>query len=49
VIAAVNVTVHAAETSVDTLLDDHLPKLLRTAADISHDWSLTATVPSITA
>jgi IclR family pca regulon transcriptional regulator len=47
VIAAVNVTVHAAETSVDTLLEDHLPKLLRTAADISHDWSLTAAVPAV--
>jgi IclR family pca regulon transcriptional regulator len=49
VIAAVNVTVHAAETSVDTLLDDHLPKLLRTAADIGHDWALTAAIPSVTA
>ena len=48
VIAAINVTVHAAETSVETLLEEHLPKLLRTAADISHDWSLTATVPAIT-
>ena len=27
--AAMNVTVHAAATSVDTLLDDHLPHLLR--------------------
>ena len=27
--AAMNVTVHAAETSGDTLLDDHLPHLLR--------------------
>jgi IclR family pca regulon transcriptional regulator len=49
VIAAVNVTVHAAETSVETLLDDHLPKLLRTAADIGHDWALTASIPSVTA
>ncbi|WP_306215039.1 IclR family transcriptional regulator domain-containing protein [Actinoplanes sp. RD1] len=48
VIAAVNVTVHAAEVSVDTLLDDHLPRLLRTAADISHDWSRTAAIPSVT-
>ncbi|GIF00207.1 IclR family transcriptional regulator domain-containing protein [Paractinoplanes rishiriensis] len=48
VVAAINVTVHAAETSVDTLLEDHLPKLLRTAADISHDWALTATVPAVT-
>ncbi|GIE76678.1 IclR family transcriptional regulator [Actinoplanes philippinensis] len=49
VIAALNVTVHAAETSVETLLDDHLPRLLRTAADIGHDWALTATIPSVTA
>jgi IclR family pca regulon transcriptional regulator len=48
VVAAINVTVHAAETTVDTLLEEHLPRLLRTAADISHDWSLTATVPAVT-
>jgi IclR family transcriptional regulator, pca regulon regulatory protein len=48
VVAAINVTVHAAETSVETLLEDHLPKLLRAAADISHDWSLTAAVPAVT-
>jgi IclR family pca regulon transcriptional regulator len=49
VVAAINVTVHAAETSVDTLLEDHLPRLLRAAADISHDWSLTASVPAAVA
>ncbi|MET0422663.1 MAG: IclR family transcriptional regulator C-terminal domain-containing protein [Actinoplanes sp.] len=48
VVAAINVTVHAAETSVETLLEEHLPKLLRAAADISHDWSLTASVPAVT-
>ena len=48
VVAAINVTVHAAETSVETLVEEHLPRLLRTAADISHDWSLTAAVPAIT-
>ncbi len=48
VVAAINVTVHAAETTVDTLLEEHLPRLLRTAADISHDWSLTAAVPAVT-
>ena len=47
--AAMNVTVHAAETTVDTLLEDHLPKLLRTAADIGHDWALAASVPAATA
>jgi IclR family transcriptional regulator, pca regulon regulatory protein len=38
--AAMNVTVHAAETSVDTLVNDHLPRLLRTAGEISADWAL---------
>ena len=38
--AAMNVTVHAAETSVETLLDDHLPHLLRTAGEVSADWAL---------
>jgi IclR family pca regulon transcriptional regulator len=38
--AAMNVTVHAAETSTEVLLDDHLPKLLRTAGDVSADWAL---------
>ena len=48
VVAAINVTVHAAETSVDTLLEEHLPRLLRAAADISHDWARTAAVPAVT-
>jgi IclR family pca regulon transcriptional regulator len=38
--AAMNVTVHAAETSTDTLLHDHLPLLLRTAGQVSADWAL---------
>jgi IclR family pca regulon transcriptional regulator len=38
--AAMNVTVHAAETSIDTLLGEHLPQLLRTAGDISAEWAL---------
>ena len=38
--AAMNVTVHAAETSVEQLLSDHLPHLLRTAGDVSADWAL---------
>ncbi|HEY0535185.1 MAG TPA: IclR family transcriptional regulator C-terminal domain-containing protein [Actinoplanes sp.] len=49
VVAAINVTVHAAETSVDTLLEEHLPNLLRTAADIGHDWALADSVPAVTA
>jgi IclR family pca regulon transcriptional regulator len=38
--AAMNVTVHAAETSRGTLVNDHLPKLLRAAGEISADWAL---------
>ena len=37
--AAMNVTVHAAETSRETLLDRHLPLLLRTAGEVSADWA----------
>lgn len=40
VVAAVNVNAHAAETSVETLIDDFLPTLLRIAGDISSDWAL---------
>jgi IclR family transcriptional regulator, pca regulon regulatory protein len=36
---AMNVTVHAAETSSEVLLHDHLPLLLRTAGEISADWA----------
>ena len=38
--AAMNVTVHAAETSTERLLDDLLPLLQRTAAEVSEDWAL---------
>ena len=37
--AAMNVTVHAAETSTEKLLDVHLPQLLRAAGDVSSDWA----------
>ncbi len=37
--AAMNVTVHAAETSADRLLGEHLPLLLRTAGEVSADWA----------
>jgi IclR family pca regulon transcriptional regulator len=49
VFAAVNVTVHAAETTMDTLLGDHLPHLLRTAADISADFAARDALPVSTA
>jgi IclR family transcriptional regulator, pca regulon regulatory protein len=38
--AAMNVTVHAAETSTDKLLGEHLPLLLRAAGDVSAEWAL---------
>ena len=38
--AAMNVTVHAAETSTERLLGEHLPRLLRTAGEVSADWAL---------
>ena len=37
--AAMNVTVHAAETSRETLLDEHLPLLMRAAGEVSADWA----------
>jgi IclR family pca regulon transcriptional regulator len=45
IVAAVNVTVHAAETSVEQLTDEHLPRLLRAAAEISHDFALRDSAP----
>jgi IclR family pca regulon transcriptional regulator len=38
--AAMNVTVHAAETSTETLVGDYLPLLLRTAGDVGAEWAL---------
>ena len=38
--AAMNVTVHAAETSLATLVDEHLPRLIRAAGEVSADWAL---------
>ena len=45
VIAALNVNAHAAETTLDTLLDHHLPHLLATAAAISGDFAVRDSVP----
>ena len=47
VVAAINVTVHAAETSVDRLTGVYLPLLLHTAAEIGHDWARVDALPSI--
>jgi IclR family transcriptional regulator, pca regulon regulatory protein len=38
--AAMNVTVHAAETSTEHLLREYLPLLLTTAGEVSADWAL---------
>src|SRR5947209_1498172 len=45
VIAAMNVTVHAAETSVATLTGTYLPWLLRTAGDVSADFARYQSAP----
>lgn len=46
VLAALNVTVHAAETSVETLVDRHLPHLLAAAAAISDDYAVRGAIPT---
>jgi IclR family pca regulon transcriptional regulator len=48
VVAALNVTVHAAETSIEILTEKYLPMLLQTAAAISADWALWQRRPQIT-
>jgi IclR family transcriptional regulator, pca regulon regulatory protein len=48
VIAAMNVTVHAAETPVGVLTGKHLPLLLRTAGAISADWAAYQAAPQLT-
>lgn len=45
VIAAMNVTVHAAETSVETLTGDHLPLLLQAAGEVSADFARYGALP----
>jgi IclR family transcriptional regulator, pca regulon regulatory protein len=47
VIAALNVTVHAAETSVEVLTGDYLPMLLQTAGAISADLAACQAAPQI--
>lgn len=48
VVAALNVSVHAAETSVETLTTQYLPLLLQTAKAISSDWTLRRSRPEVT-
>jgi IclR family transcriptional regulator, pca regulon regulatory protein len=45
--AAMNVTVHAAETTTRRLLDDHLPPLLTTAGQISAEWAIWLSRPHV--
>ena len=47
VAAAMNVTTHAAETSIDRLLGEHLPRLLDAARAIGAEWSHLARLPSV--
>jgi len=45
--AAMNVTVHAAETSVGRLVEEHLPRLQRAAGAIGDDWALWQSRPLV--
>jgi IclR family pca regulon transcriptional regulator len=45
VVASINVNTHAAETSVERLVEEHLPLLLQAAGDISADFARLDTVP----
>lgn len=47
VLAAVNITVHAAETPLAKVLDDHLPCLLRAASQMSADVAHRERVPKV--
>jgi IclR family pca regulon transcriptional regulator len=47
--AAMNVTVHAAETSTERLLEVHLPLLQRAAGDVSADWAMWQARPHVEA
>lgn len=47
--AAMNVTVHAAETSVEHLTGEYLPLLLQTAAAVTEEWSHLAALPTTAA
>ncbi len=47
VCAAMNVTVHAAETSAEHLTEVYLPQLMRTAGEVSAEWALWQSRPHI--
>ena len=44
-VSAMNVTVHASETSVEKLTTEHLPELFRAAGEVSTDWALMKSRP----
>lgn len=46
VVAALNVTTHAAETSVEKLTGDYLPALLEAARAITDEWANLARLPT---
>jgi IclR family transcriptional regulator, pca regulon regulatory protein len=48
VIASLNVNTHAAETPVEVLTGEYLPRLLQTAGAISADWAACQAAPQIT-
>ena len=48
VVAAVNVSTHAAETPVEVLMDHHLPRLLQAAGRISADVAMRGRLPQAT-
>ena len=45
--AAMNVTVHAAETSIERLTEVYLPLLLATAEAVTEEWSNLAMLPTV--
>lgn len=47
--AAMNVTVNSAETSIKTLVEQHLPQLIKTASAISADWARWQSRPQVEA
>jgi len=47
VIAALNVTVHAAETPIEVLTGEYLPLLLQAAGAISADWAACQAAPQV--
>jgi len=47
VIAALNVTVHAAETPIEVLTGEYLPLLLQAAGAISADWAACQAAPQM--